>query len=75
MGGHSGLNIAEDRGNAVRLAARVADAVMSATPGTRLAGIAGGDKRNAIPREAAATLLVRELFFKPPFVPGVPQGC
>ena len=59
MGGHSGLNIAEDRGNAVRLAARVADAVIAATPGVRLARIAGGDKRNAIAREASATLLVR----------------
>ncbi len=58
MGGHSGLNINEDRGNAVRFAARIADTVLRAAPGAKLAGIAGGDKRNAIPREATATVLV-----------------
>ena len=63
MGGHSGLNINEDRGNAVRFAARVTDAVIAAAPGTRLCSIAGGDKRNAIPREATVCLLVL------PFIP------
>jgi hypothetical protein len=58
MGGHSGLNIDEDRGNAVRFAARIADAVLAAAPGSALAAITGGDKRNAIPREASATVLV-----------------
>lgn len=58
MGGHSGLNINEDRGNAVRFVARIADTLLEAAPGTRLLGIAGGDKRNAIPREATASLLV-----------------
>lgn len=59
MGGHSGLNINEDRGNAVRFVGRVADAILAAAPGTALASVSGGDKRNAIPREAAATVLVR----------------
>lgn len=58
MGGHSGLNIGEGRGNAVVFAARAADAVVSGVPGARLAAIVGGDKRNAIPREATATLTV-----------------
>ena len=58
MGGHSGLNIAEGRGNAVIFAARAADAVVSGVPGARLEAIVGGDKRNAIPREASATLTV-----------------
>lgn len=58
MGGHSGLNINEDRGNAVRFAARIADTLLEATPGARLVEISGGDKRNAIPREATALLLV-----------------
>ncbi|BDA48997.1 Cytosol non-specific dipeptidase [Coccomyxa sp. Obi] len=58
MGGHSGLNINEDRGNAVRFAARVADTLLEAAPGARLVEISGGDKRNAIPREATAFLLV-----------------
>ncbi|KAK9830529.1 hypothetical protein WJX72_012284 [[Myrmecia] bisecta] len=60
MGGHSGLNINEDRGNAVIIAALVADAVLQAVPLARLASIRGGDKRNAIPRECKAILLVPE---------------
>ena len=59
MGGHSGLNIAEDRGNAVQFVARLATAVLKAAPEARLARIAGGDKRNAIAREASADLVVR----------------
>ncbi|KAK9794340.1 hypothetical protein WJX73_005452 [Symbiochloris irregularis] len=58
MGGHSGLNIGEDRGNAIIIAAQVTDSLMTSVKGTRLAEIRGGDKRNAIPREACATLLV-----------------
>ena len=58
MGGHSGLNIAEDRGNAVQFMARLATAVLKAVPEARLARIAGGDKRNAIAREASADLVV-----------------
>ncbi|KAK9826187.1 hypothetical protein WJX81_005747 [Elliptochloris bilobata] len=58
MGGHSGLNINEGRGNAVVFAARAADAIVAGVPGARLAAIVGGDKRNAIPREASATLTV-----------------
>ena len=59
MGGHSGLNIAEDRGNAVQFVARLANAVLKAAPNARLARLAGGDKRNAIAREASADLVVR----------------
>ncbi|CAL5222920.1 g5353 [Coccomyxa viridis] len=58
MGGHSGLNIAEDRGNAVQFVARLANAVLKAAPESRLARIAGGDKRNAIAREATVDLVV-----------------
>eukprot|EP00887_Chlorella_sp_A99_P003745 scaffold7.g3745.t1 len=58
MGGHSGINIHEDRGNAVRLTAALAEAVLAAVPGAALASIAGGDKPNAIPRECSATLVV-----------------
>ena len=58
MGGHSGLNINEDRGNAVRFVAQIVNAVLSAAPTAKLASIAGGDKRNAIAREASATVLV-----------------
>jgi len=58
MGGHSGVDIHEDRGNAVRLAAATVDAVLRSVPGVRLASIEGGDKRNAIPRECRVTLYV-----------------
>lgn len=59
LGGHSGLNIHEDRANAVRLAARAATAVLAAAgPDARLSEIGGGDKRNAIAREAMAVLIV-----------------
>ena len=58
MGGHSGLNIAEDRGNAVQFVARLANTVLKAAPNARLARITGGDKRNAIAREASADLVV-----------------
>ena len=59
LGGHSGLNIGEDRGNAVIMAAQLAEAVLKAVPGARLASLQGGDKRNALAREASAVLLVR----------------
>ena len=59
LGGHSGLNIGEDRGNAVIMAAQLVEAVLKAVPAARLAAFQGGDKRNALAREASALLLVR----------------
>ena len=58
MGGHSGLNISEDRGNAVLLAAQVLQAVLKGQPEVRLVSLTAGDKRNAIAREATAFLEV-----------------
>ena len=58
-GGHSGLDIHLQRGNAIQLLARVIHAVARGTPGF-LAGIEGGNKRNAIPREAWATVIIPE---------------
>lgn len=58
LGGHSGLNINEDRGNANIMLALLVDKALQKGPRTRLAGIKGGDKRNAIAREASALLLV-----------------
>jgi dipeptidase D len=60
-GGHSGLQIAEGRGNAVQMLATAARAVRRAVSASnvgtgkcraRLGWIDGGDKRNAIAREA-----------------------
>lgn len=60
MGGHSGLNIHEGRANAVQLCAAAASAAIrssaAAAADVGLVSIRGGDKQNAIPREAAATL-------------------
>jgi dipeptidase D len=58
-GGHSGLDIHLQRGNAIQLLARMIHAVARGTPGF-LARIEGGNKRNAIPREAWATVVIPE---------------
>jgi dipeptidase D len=55
-GGHSGLEIHQGRGNAIKIMNR---AVMALEPfGARLASIEGGNKRNAIPRECEAVVCV-----------------
>jgi dipeptidase D len=56
-GGHSGVDIHLQRGNAVRLLARILDAGARGR-GFRLASLQGGNKHNAIPREAEATVVV-----------------
>jgi len=54
-GGHSGLNIIENRGNAIKLLSKIL--VRSGrTANLNLASIEGGSKHNAIPREAFAVL-------------------
>jgi dipeptidase D len=57
MGGHSGLNIHEGRGNAIKLLNRF---LWKALPqvGGRLASFEGGSKHNAIPREADAIVFL-----------------
>lgn len=55
-GGHSGLEINEGRGNANKLLARVVHDLLVEFD-CRLAAFEGGNMRNAIPREASATLL------------------
>jgi dipeptidase D len=56
-GGHSGVDIHEQRGNAVKLLARL---LWEASQKYEffLSDIKGGDKHNAIPREAYAKLLI-----------------
>jgi len=56
-GGHSGIDIALERGNANKLMNRI---LWKATReyGLRVADVKGGDLRNAIPREAFATVTV-----------------
>ncbi len=57
-GGHSGVDIHEDRGNAVRMAAVAVEKALVAAPNARLVSINGGDKRNAIPRECRAIVML-----------------
>lgn len=54
-GGHSGMEIQLQRGNAIRLLARILRAAGSEI---RIAKIDGGNAHNAIPREARATCTV-----------------
>jgi dipeptidase D len=57
-GGHSGIDIILQRGNAVQLLARVLYAARGEIP-FRLARLEGGNKHNAIPREAVATVILK----------------
>ncbi len=59
QGGHSGLNIHEGRGNAIKILVRF---LWQQAPllQLRLAGLDGGSKKNAIPRECDAYLCLPE---------------
>ena len=56
-GGHSGCDIHEQRGNAIKILARILWKVKKEIE-IRIIDISGGDKHNAIPREAEATVAV-----------------
>lgn len=56
-GGHSGLDIHQGRGNAIKILARALRKLEDA--GVLISHIEGGSKRNAIPREAEATVLIK----------------
>lgn len=58
-GGHSGGDIAKGRANAIKALGRVLAAANRAAP-LRLASLDGGVSRNAIPREALATIVIAE---------------
>jgi dipeptidase D len=53
-GGHSGMNIIENRGNAIKLATRTLLAALDENIEVDLVSLDGGSKHNAIPREAFA---------------------
>ncbi len=55
-GGHSGIEIDKGRGNAIKILARVLRSIDAL--GVRIAAIEGGNKHNAIPREAQAAVFV-----------------
>lgn len=64
-GGHSGVDIHLQRGNAIKILARALHAASLAEP-LRIAAFEGGNAHNAIPREVSATLVV-------PTADGIPQ--
>jgi len=55
-GGHSGLEIDKNRGNSIKIITRVLVAL--ADLGVRLSTVEGGNKHNAIPREAEALVFL-----------------
>ena len=57
-GGHSGINIHEGRGNAIKILVRILNALQSSLS-LRLASLTGGTARNALPREASAVIAIR----------------
>ena len=56
-GGHSGLNIIENRANAIKVITRVLTRAFRDLD-VSVADIEGGNKHNAIPREARATVVL-----------------
>jgi dipeptidase D len=59
-GGHSGVNIHEERGNAIKLLVRVLHDLSHRDKSLRLITLQGGTARNALPREAFATVVVNQ---------------
>ncbi|MBZ5639072.1 MAG: aminoacyl-histidine dipeptidase [Acidobacteriia bacterium] len=57
-GGHSGLNIIENRGNALKILSRALAGAVIDGIGIGIASLEGGSKHNAIPREAEATVFL-----------------
>lgn len=58
-GGHSGTEINKERGNAIKLMGRILYTISKTIP-VQIEQLNGGEKDNAIPREAKATLFVPE---------------
>ncbi|BDU69915.1 aminoacyl-histidine dipeptidase [Geothrix oryzae] len=56
-GGHSGMEIHQGRGNALRILGQILFRVVPAFD-LQVASFTGGNKRNAIPREASATVFL-----------------
>jgi dipeptidase D len=59
-GGHSGLDIDKYRANAVKIAAEVLDRIRKEFPSAQIGSVMGGDKRNALAREANMLLFLAE---------------
>ncbi|GMG88515.1 aminoacyl-histidine dipeptidase [Biformimicrobium ophioploci] len=60
LGGHSGVDIHLERGNANKIANRIIACALEKAPSLRIAALNGGSLRNAIPRESFTTLVLAE---------------
>lgn len=60
FGGHSGVDIASERGNANHITARILYAIQESQD-IRLISVNGGDKDNAIPRECFTELVLSDV--------------
>ncbi len=58
LGGHSGINIADGRANAIKILAALINRLSPLD--LKIAYISGGSKRNAIPREAEALIFLKQ---------------
>lgn len=58
-GGHSGMEIDGEHANSIQLMARLAERLLAAFPAAQLADFGGGEKDNAIPRDAYAVFRLR----------------
>jgi dipeptidase D len=58
-GGHSGIDINAGRGNAIKIATHTLSEILENQP-CHVVAIRGGSKRNAIPRECEADLMILE---------------
>lgn len=58
IGGHCEFDIVLERGNSIKLLARVLNNVLARTGGVRVAAISGGVQNNVIPSEANAILAI-----------------
>jgi dipeptidase D len=56
-GGHSGIQIGQPLGNALKLMGQILDALTEAAPGLRLVSFNGGTAHNAIPRDCDVTFV------------------
>ena len=60
-GGHSGLNIIDNRANSIKVLTRIVTRWLDKSP-VFIDSMEGGNKHNAIPREASAVVYVPEAF-------------
>ncbi|MCD8083382.1 MAG: beta-Ala-His dipeptidase [Clostridiales bacterium] len=58
LGGHCEFDIVLERGNSIKLLARILNNILAEVPETRIATVSGGVQNNVIPSEAQAILRV-----------------